>query len=213
MKHLSSFISSILAGVAIGLGGVVYLSIENTVLGALFFTVGLFTICTLGLNLFTGKVCYIFDNKPAYTLWTLTIWLGNLVGTSLVALAVRAARIAGITQRAAAICEIKLNDTSLSVFILAILCNMLIFIAVDNYKNCKHEIGKYLGLFFGVMVFILSGYEHCIADMFYFSVSGAWNLHTVIYLLIITAGNAVGGVVFPLYKKFSQIEEKQMAYK
>ena len=55
------FVSSVLGGACIGLGGVAYLSLENRLAGELFFTVGLFTICTFGFHLFTGKVCYVFQ--------------------------------------------------------------------------------------------------------------------------------------------------------
>lgn len=57
----------------------------------------------------------------------------------------------------------------MSLFILGIFCNLLIFVAVDGFKENPHEIGKYLSLFFGVSVFIICGFEHCVADMFYFS--------------------------------------------
>ena len=58
--------SALLGGACIGLGGIAFLTLENKVLGALFFTVGLFTICTFHLNLFTGKVCYVFQRDRAY---------------------------------------------------------------------------------------------------------------------------------------------------
>lgn len=48
MRALKLFVSSVLGGACIGLGGVAYLSLENRLAGALFFTVGLFTICTFG---------------------------------------------------------------------------------------------------------------------------------------------------------------------
>ena len=60
LRSFRVFVSAILAGGCVGLGGIVFLSLENKVLGALFFTVGLFTICTFKLHLFTGKVCYMF---------------------------------------------------------------------------------------------------------------------------------------------------------
>lgn len=60
------FLSAILAGAVIAFGGTVFLSVENTVVGSLFFTIGLFVVCTRGLHLFTGKVCYVFDNDMAY---------------------------------------------------------------------------------------------------------------------------------------------------
>ena len=71
MKRFQVFLSAVLAGVCIGLGGTVFLSLENRIAGAVLFTVGLFVICTTGLHLFTGKVCYVFQRDAAYALDTL----------------------------------------------------------------------------------------------------------------------------------------------
>ena len=76
MRVVKLFLSALLAGVCIGLGGTVFLSLDNKVLGALFFTVGLFTICTMGMHLFTGKVCYVFEKDAAYALDLIPIWWG-----------------------------------------------------------------------------------------------------------------------------------------
>ena len=97
-------------------------------------------------------------------------------------------------------CQTKLNDNLISLFFLGILCNILIYIAVEGFKNIPHEVGKYLALLFGVMVFILCGTEHCVADMFYFWIAGAWNARAIVCILIITLGNAVGGVIFPVLR-------------
>ena len=202
MKIGKTFVSAILAGMAISFGGVVFLSLENKVLGSLFFTVGLFMVCTFGLNLFTGKVCYFFQNDLAFRLNLIVIWLGNLVGTLIVGNMVRVSRIAGIAERAASMCAVKTGDSMVSLFILGILCDIFIYVGVESYRSNPHEIGKYLGLFFGVMVFILCGYEHCVADMFYFTVAGAWSAQAVVCLLVITAGNAAGGGFFPLVRGF-----------
>lgn len=77
-------------------------------------------------------------------------------------------RLSGLAEGAAALCEVKLGDGLVSLFFLGVLCNIFIYIAVEGYKSCPHELGKYLVLFFGVMGFILAGTEHCVADMFYF---------------------------------------------
>ncbi|OON88425.1 formate/nitrite transporter [Oribacterium sp. C9] len=200
MNYFKILISAVLAGICIGLGGVVFLSLDNKLAGSFFFTTGLFVICSMGLHLFTGKVCYMFDNNREYVLSLPIIWIGNLFGTTLVAKLVSFTRISGIAQKAAALCETKMTDTYLSLFILGIFCNMLIYIAVEGYKIIPHETGKYLALFFGVMVFILCGYEHCVADMFYFSASDMWSLEAFLRLFIITLGNAVGGVLFPVLR-------------
>ena len=138
MRKLRSFLYAVAAGLCIAVGGTVFLSVENKTLGAFFFTVALFTICTFGLNLFTGKVCYLFDNDKNYLIDVLIIWLGNLVGTYGSSLLLGATRIAGISARAAELCQVKLDDSLLSVFILGIFCNLLICIGVDGYKNNPH---------------------------------------------------------------------------
>ena len=201
MKALKVFLSGILAGFSIGLGGVAFLSLDNKVIGAAVFTVGLFTVCTMGFNLYTGKICYVFDNDAAYAKSLPLMWLGNLCGAGLTAFFVAMTRNAGISEKAAALCQTKLDDSLESLFFLRLLCDIFIYIAVEGYKNNPHEVGKYLSLFFGVMGFILCGTEHCVADMFYFWMAGAWSAQAVLRILVITLGNSVGGVLLPLARK------------
>ena len=203
-EKAASFLDSILGGMCIGIGGVVFLSCESKVVGAVFFCLGLFAICTFGFNLFTGKVGYVFQRPLRYTGFVLSVWLGNLIGTGIVGYAVRAARIAGIAEKAAGMCQTKLDDSLVSIFILSVFCNILMFIAVDGFRNNPHEIGKYIGIFLGVTVFILCGFEHCVANMFYFSVANAWSGRTVLYLLVMSVGNACGGVLIPLCRSMKK---------
>ena len=204
MKWFRTFVGGILAGISISIGGTVFLSLENKVLGALFFTVGLFAVCTFGFNLYTGKVCYVFDQDKHYALGLPLIWLGNLAGAFLTALAEGATRIGpALAERAQAICTVKLNDGLLSIFFLSLFCNMLIWLAVEGYKNNPHPAGKYLSLFFGVAVFILCGFEHCVANMYYFSAAGMWSWKTLLWVLVMTLGNSAGGVIFPLLRKIT----------
>lgn len=205
MRRIRAFVYGILAGLVIAIGGTVFLSVDNKVVGAVCFTVGLFTVCTFGFNLFTGKVCYVFERGIEYAIDLPFIWLGNLCGTWLTALLESQTRIGeGLMTKAQAICEVKLNDNILSIFILAIFCNMLIFIAVDGYSKNPHEVGKYLALFFGIVTFILCGFEHCVANMYYFSMAGMWSLKTIGYVLVMTFGNAVGGAAIPLLQKMRE---------
>ena len=53
---------------------------------------------------------------------------------------------------------------------------------VNTYKEVK-DIGKYLAVFLGVIVFILCGFEHCIANMYYFSVSSTWEFKYIIIFI------------------------------
>ena len=202
MSKLRDFVYAVLAGISISIGGVVYLSLENKMVGALLFSVGLFTVCTFGLNLFTGKVCNLPGKGAPCVGGLALVWLGNLVGAELTGLLVRATRIgAALSETAMGLCETKLGDSLPSIFILAIFCNIMIYIGVENYRSNPHEVGKYLGIVFGVIVFILCGFEHCVANMFYFAVANVWSGKTVLYLLVMTLGNTAGGLVFPLCAK------------
>lgn len=196
---------SILAGVSIALGGTVFLLLENKVLGAVFFVLGLLTVCTQGLYLFTGKVCYIFERDRKYLSRMPVVWLGNFLGAIIVANLERFSRIGStLEDNARLLCSNKLADGYLSLVLLGFLCNMLIYIAVDGYLTCQHDIGKYLSIFFGVTVFVLCGAEHCVADMYYFSVSGFMNLNALSRILAVTVGNILGGVFFPLLRRYGR---------
>ncbi len=190
----------ILAGGCIAVGGTAFLSLENRIAGALFFCIGLFAICTQGYSLFTGKVCYLFQRDRSYALDLPFIWLGNFTGAWIIAFLESLTRINGIRERAAALCQTKLDDGLLSIFLLSVLCNLLIYLAVDGFANAPGELGRYLSLFFGVTVFILCGFEHCVANMYYFSVADMWTPKTFLYVLVMSLGNAVGGVAVPLIK-------------
>lgn len=215
-KHIGTFLYAVLAGICIGLGGTVFLRIKDafpggTVVGALLFAIGLFAICTRGYNLFTGKACYIFDNKPSYLGSLAVIWVGNLAGTSLLAAIERLTAIcgteAGINITAKAMVESKMSTSLGSVFLLACICNVFIYLAVNGYAKNPHEVGKYLAIFLGVSVFILAGTEHSIADMYYWAISGKLLEvpgQSFLYLLVISLGNVVGGVSFPLIEKLYQ---------
>lgn len=200
MKYLRLFLSALLAGAAIGIGGTVFLSVQNSVVGAVLFAVGLYAICAHGLHLFTGKVGYCVEEGPGYIGRLAVIWLGNYAGTALTALAVRASRIAPIADRAAAMCEVKLGDSLFSLLVLAVFCGLLMFVAVDGYRRTQHP----LILLMCVAAFILCGFEHCIADMFYFSLAGAPAHAALLRLAVITLGNGIGGVLIPLLRKLPE---------
>ena len=75
-------------------------------------------------------------------------------------------RIGGnIRERAAALCQTKLSDSLASILILAFFCGILMYVAVEGFRSG----GNPLIVIFSVSVFILCGFEHCIANMFYFS--------------------------------------------
>ena len=206
MQKLNTFIKAIVAGIFIGIGGTVYLLVESKVIGAVLFSVGLFAICTLNYNLFTGKVCYTLDNKPSYIIDLILIWIGNLIGTISLSIILSFTRIyPALNEKALGIVIIKFQDQPLSLLLLGVLCNILIYLAVEGYKNNPHELGKYLSIIFGVSVFILCGFEHCVADMYYISIANAWTYaHAIECIVIVTIGNIIGGLLLPMLKKITK---------
>ena len=195
---------AVAAGFCIGVGGIVSLMQENKIAGAFLFAVGLLTILIFKFNLFTGMVGYLsdrlFEKNWGYLITLLTVWIGNFIGTALAAGLIRPTRIGdAIAAKALASVEIKIADAWYSLLILGIFCGLLMYIAVDTYKK---NIGEKdflccIAVFMGVMVFILAGFEHSIADMFYFVLSGRV-LQGLAALALITLGNAIGGNLIPL---------------
>ena len=206
MERARQLVSAIIAGMLIGMGGTVYLSQSNPVIGSFLFAIGLYTIVAFQLHLFTGKIGYTPFQKPIYVIELAITWFGNLLGTGLTALMVKNSRIgAPLVEKVMGIADVKLNDNFFSIFLLAIFCGMLMFIAVDCYRNVQGSTLKFIGVFVPVMVFILSGFEHVIANMYYFSLAGAWSGHCLASIVVMTLGNAVGGMLIPLYLKIFKV--------
>ena len=203
MKYnIEILIKSILAGIMIGIGGTIYLSLDNKIVGSILFAIGLFVIVVYSFNLYTGKIGYLINNfNKKYIRELIITLIGNFIGTFFVGFILKYTRIYNmISEKAKTLADIKLNDTLISILILSFFCGILMYLAVNTYKEVK-DIGKYLAVFLGVIVFILCGFEHCIANMYYFTVSSTWSLNTLLYLLVMILGNSLGGILIPLCNK------------
>ena len=198
-KKIISFLSDgILSGIFLCVGCCVSMSVESKPLGAFLFSLGLCAIIVFKFGLFTGKAGYMAVKPLSYVPEVVLTFIGNATGAAIGGFLLNLTRLeATLSEKAAAITATKFADSPLSIFILAVLCGMLMYIAVDGFK----EKGNPIILFMGVSVFILCGFEHCIANMFYFSLAGAWSVKAFLYLLIMTLGNSVGGILIPLVKK------------
>lgn len=183
----------------IAIGGTVFLSIENKVIGASLFSIGLFGVLIYNLNLYTGKIGYLITNFNLKYIKELIITLiGNFIGACSVGFILRYTRIYDkIYEKSLILANAKLNDNILSIFILSIFCGLLMYYAVNGFKK-QTDFGKYLVVYLGVSVFILSGFEHCIANMYYFSVADIWSLKTLGYTGIMVLGNSIGSFIIPL---------------
>lgn len=195
LKH---FCGGIIAGILISIGGTVYLSCENKTAGAVLFAIALICICMLGYNLFTGKICYIPEkhDKEAFSQLLLGL-LGNLIGTVVCGRAIKYA-LPAVGESAENVCNARLiAQVFPQTLIRAVFCGILIYLAVEIYK--KHK--SIAGIVFCIPVFILSGFEHSIADMFYFAASGIVSLKAFGFIWTVILGNTVGGMLLPLLTK------------
>jgi len=195
---LKKTLSGLAAGILISIGGAVFLAVENRIAGAVLFTVALLCICFKGYALFTGKVGFLpEDHSRENVSLILLALLGNTLGTVLCGLLVRAA-VPASGAAAEALCSAKLaSQLPWQTLIRAFFCGILMYLAVSIYRDQKH-IG---GILFCVPVFILAGFEHSIADIFYFAASGIVSLEAFVFLWIVIFGNALGGVLLPLLHK------------
>ena len=197
------FIDGVAAGVLIAIGGCVYLACDSKYVGAALFSVALLSICFKGYSLFTGKVGYLVNDhsRDAWSVLLLGL-LGNAAATCGLGLLIHAA-MPHLGQAALAICTAKLEQALLGTAVRSVLCGALMYLAVSIYKE-KNTIA---GILFCVPVFILSGFEHSIANMFYFGASGMVSFRAFRYICVVIAGNALGGMLFPLLDNLGKQKE------
>ena len=166
----------------IGFGGVIYLMCANKMVGALLFSFGLLTIVCQGFALYTGRIGYFRQYGLTSILTTI---VGNFVGTWLAA---KAFALTRHTVDIASVVAPKLQDSSLSVFLLSIGCGAMMYLAVDSYRKSK----SWLFVIMPIVIFILSGFEHSIANMFYISLAGEWGWEALRITAIAIVGNGIG---------------------
>ncbi len=197
------FIKSFLAGMLITLSVTVYLLIENKYLGSFLFSFGLITILVFKFYLYTGKVGYIINEKASYILKVLLIAIGNALGCIVTSFLIMNTRIYETFKDSAnLISAIKLSDDFLSILILSIFCGVLMFIAVDNFKTKKEDNSKYFIVVLAVMVFLLSSFEHSIANIAYLNYGNLlFTIDGLLFILVVLLGNAIGTMIIPLCKK------------
>ncbi|WP_167815523.1 formate/nitrite transporter family protein [Methanocorpusculum sp. GPch4] len=200
------------------------------VTGALF-PVGLIIVVLTGAELFTGDAMFapmsllqgqIGIGKLVY-LWVV-VYIGNLIGSVFMAFLVTygpytawdAAGVATVTAfgtRAIAIGAAKVSYTGvmgiLSVFFKGILCNWLVCLAIFLALAADEVISKIFAIWFPIMAFVASGFEHCVANMYFipaailtngFTGNTVENLNWVGMwtnnIIWSTLGNIVGAVIF-----------------
>lgn len=199
-KLYAEFVYSVIAGIMIGLGGCSLLAIENPVTGAIFFSFGLMSIIMFHFKLYTGLIGNYFDKLDNTSI--INVILGNLCGTAFVGLIVNNF-LPKLTARAT---EIVMNKADMIVNIqyqkamfLGMLCGILMQTGVSAWRHKELETGfqKSFVTIMAVAVFIVAGFEHSIADMFYLFAAQA-NLPVLkqIYFIgFVIVGNGIGAVM------------------
>ena len=203
MGYGKIFLNAILAGLFIGIAGTVCMAVPDPVMGAFLFGFGLLTIVSYGFKLYTGAIGYLAvqgKNTPRYLLELFLIWTGNLAGCFAVGQLVRQTRsFPAFAERVSAVCAAKAGDSVTSWLILSFFCGILMYTAVETFKR-KDELDAVVRgpvLFLCVAIFILSGFEHCIANMYYFSAADAWSWKALGAIGVMTLGNSLGGMLLP----------------
>ncbi len=172
---------SVLSGVLIGIGVIINSLSGNKYVGAALFSFALLAIIHNGLPLYTGKIGFIRENKISDLVLMLIF---NLIGSLIPVLMVIFCKDDFFGTLFAA-SEGKFSNNFLELFFLGALCGVLMFIAVYS----KNQIITV----FCIMIFILSGFEHCIADFPYLVVNfGGIN---AVKFLCIVIGNSAGSIL------------------
>ncbi len=233
------FALAIAAGAFIAFGAQVSLTVMTgdsnmgwgftKLIGAMTFATGLMLVTLTGAELFTGNVMMTFavlEKKISLIKllrsWTV-VYIANFIGSILVAGLVYGAGMGhnggdavGVTAMQTAFS--KINLTFGEAFFRGILCNWLVCLAIFMASTSKRVIGKIFAIFFPIMTFVASGYEHSIANMFFIpngilmkhipsivTASGmtpeqlatmTWKGFFLHNLLPVTLGNIVGAFVF-----------------
>ena len=205
MKYLKILLFGIFAGLAIGLGSLVFTivstyakSVGGQIFASALFSIGLILVCTLGLQLYTGKVGVVFDDRDnlKQNAINLPIMLaGNAIGAFALGIICHFifVNVPEIANRILAISLGKTNSTT--VFLQGIFCGALVYIAVYFFKNLQNYAMKIIGIITAVTLFVYCGFQHCIANMFYFGMAFNWNIDMLWNLLIVIVTNSVGALL------------------
>lgn len=186
--------SSIFAGVAIGTAGFGFLAsgVQNEVygplVGAVLFSFGLLTVLGYKLRLYTGTAGFIKKDEVGMLFMIL---LGNIIGCLCMALLARLSPM-DIQTSAQNILTLRLSTGPLRCGLLAIGCGFIMTTAVQFARE-----KQYLPLLFGVPLFIVCGFPHCVADVFYylcvpFAFIKANALGVIVLYVSIVLGNLIG---------------------
>ena len=176
---------SVLASILIGFGVAVLLFLGNP-LGPILFAFGLMGVCYLQADLYTGKAGYYWKDKKANlaTILILNLAAGYTFG---LLLGYSSPQLIPVALE-----KIASWDFSMAFFIRSMFCGMIMYICVDIFKR-----GSYVGILYGVPLFIFCGFQHCIANIIVLGVAHSWSWTLILAII----GNLVGSMIINVLSK------------
>ena len=223
MGFIQSFMLSIMAGAFISMGAMFFLLIVSDstlpfaaqrLIGGCLFSLGLLLVVVCGAELFTGNTMIVMSAASRKITWLavlknwLVVFFGNFVGALIMVGLVYLSNFQGMNGGAVgtAIVSVaagKMTPDWLTLFAKGIMCNFLVCLAVWIAYGSKTVADKMLGILLPIAAFVACGFEHCVANMYFFTIGGVWSLRTLLYILVMTLGNSVGGLVLPLLRRLA----------
>lgn len=182
--------TSILSGILIGVGVIINTFSQNKYIGAMLFSFALLTIIKLQLQLFTGQIGFFTEKRydiKEYSLMLIFNFVGVTLSTFLALMTKNETDINFMIE----IANKKFAHTYLELFICGLFCGLLMLIAVYTKDT--------IIVIFCIMIFILSGYEHCVADFPFLLLN--LSLENIIKFLFIVLGNSAGSIITYLFLK------------
>ena len=213
------FFAGVLAGMFVAFGGFVSATVGGALqaaespwtrpAAAFAFASALSLVIMAGSELFTGNnlvmTAGVLEKRvkavDAMKLW-LFCWLANYAGSWLAAALYYATGLVSGTTAAyiASLARTKLFLSVPQMFVRGILCNMLVCLAVWCSFKMKSESGKLIMVFWCILIFMVCGFEHSVANMSSLAVAllmkeaDFW--HYVVNIGMVTLGNIIGGALF-----------------
>lgn len=190
---------SIAAGVMISIGCIVYLSTSNPYIGAFLFSLGLISVITFKLKLCTGMAA-----KDYNTLELLFVIFMNIL-TSFIIAKIAFRLNPDLEAEAMMISAIKYSKGWVRLIFDGIGCGILIGTAIIGYEKRQNILIPIMS----VMIFILCGFEHCVADAFYLANNTIDIDDYLLMLGYVAAGNIIGASPFAFYDMFKNYKQKE----
>lgn len=187
---LNTLRKSILAGIFISLGGIIYLKIGGY-FGAFLFSFGLLAVVHYSLPLYTGRAGFCKYSEDIIILFFILV--GNILGTILIGISTNIV-YPEIAEKANIVINSRYSTDLFPAFYKSTLCGF-IMTTVVTFARKK----KFIPLLIGIPLFILSGFWHSIADAFYYSVSLNIKIEILYIYPITIIGNYIGCNLYNLF--------------